>query len=62
MKLMKILDSLTFKYSRQPQFLRVFPDRLTTENLKISKKIKVMEGQFKGESSLKLLQKLDVSN
>lgn len=40
-KLMTILDSLTFKYTRQPQFLRVFPDRLTTQNVKILKKIKL---------------------
>jgi len=41
LKLMTILDSLTFRYSRMPQFLRVFPERLTTQNLKISKRIKV---------------------
>lgn len=62
MKLMKILDSLTFKYSRQPKFLRVFPDRLTTENVKISQKIKVLDGRLSGESSLTLLKKFDASN
>jgi hypothetical protein len=42
MKLMTILDSLTFKYTRQPQFLRVQPERLTVRNLRISEKIKIL--------------------
>lgn len=41
-KLMVILDSLTFKYSRQPQLLVVQPDRITSSNLRISEKIKIL--------------------
>jgi hypothetical protein len=41
-KLMKILDSLTFKYSRQPQYLRVVPDRMEQEHLRINEKISLV--------------------
>ena len=41
-KLLHILNSFTFKYSRLPQFLSLIPDRLTENNLRISEKIKVM--------------------
>ena len=41
-KLLFILDSLTFKYTRQPQFLIVAPDRVSPLNLRISEKIKVL--------------------
>lgn len=61
-KLMTILDSLTFKYSRQPKFLRVLPERLTVQNLKISKKIQVHDNSLKNDSTLNILKKFDVSN
>jgi hypothetical protein len=61
-KLMTILDSLTFRYSRQPKFLRVLPERLTQENLKISKKIQVHDNSLKNDSTLNILRKFDVSN
>lgn len=41
-KLLHILNSFTFKYSRLPQFLSLIPDRLTENNLRISEKIKVL--------------------
>jgi hypothetical protein len=41
-KLTMLLESLTFKYSRQPEFLTVIPDRLTTENIRICEKIKLL--------------------
>ena len=41
-KLIFILESLTFKYSRQPQFLTVGPDRVSSTNLRISEKIKIL--------------------
>ena len=39
MKLNIILNSLTFRYSRQPQQLRLVPDRVTAANIRISEKI-----------------------
>lgn len=42
MKLMNILNSLTFRYSRQPEFLKLVPERLTADHLRISEKIKVI--------------------
>jgi hypothetical protein len=41
-KLEAILNSFTFRYSRQPKFLRLAPERLTHDNLRISEKIKVL--------------------
>ena len=42
MKLKNILNSLTFRYSRQPEFLKLVPERLTADHLRISEKIKVI--------------------
>jgi len=44
-KLIQILESLTFRYSRQPEFMTVIPDRLTTENIRICEKIKLLNEQ-----------------
>jgi hypothetical protein len=35
-KLTDILESLTFKYSRQPEMLTLMPDRVTQINLRIN--------------------------
>jgi len=40
-KLNLILDSLTFRYTRKPEYLKLIPERIQAENLKISEKIKV---------------------
>jgi hypothetical protein len=40
-KLSMILDSLTFKYTRQPEMLSVVPDRVTEFNLRVNKTIKI---------------------
>ena len=62
LKLMTILDSLTFKYSRQPQFLRVLPDRLTTQNLKICKRIKISGSQVKDQAVEQMIKKVTSGN
>ena len=41
-KLLHILNSFTYKYSRLPQFLALIPDKLTESNLRISEKLKVL--------------------
>ena len=41
-KLMHILNSFTFKYSRQDNFIALVPDRVTEVNLRISEKLKVL--------------------
>lgn len=38
-KLNTILNSLTFRYSRQPEYLRLVPDRITSACVRISEKI-----------------------
>jgi hypothetical protein len=50
-KLNMILESLTFRYSRQPEFLTVIPDRLTTENLRICEKIKLLNTETMSENA-----------
>jgi hypothetical protein len=40
-KLSLILDSLTFKYTRQPEMLALLPDRITEFNLRVNKTIKI---------------------
>lgn len=40
-KLSLILDSLTFKYTRQPEMLALVPDRVTEFNLRVNKTIKI---------------------
>ena len=46
-----ILESLTFRYSRQPEFLTVIRDRLTTENLRICEKIKLLNTETMSENA-----------
>ena len=41
-KLKEILDSKTFKHSRNPSELSLIPDRLTDVNLRISEKVQLM--------------------
>ena len=41
-KLLHILNSFTFKYSRMPQFMSLIPDRIQEINMRISEKIKVL--------------------
>lgn len=43
-KLSLILDSLTFKYTRQPEMLALVPDRVTEFNLRVNKTIKIANG------------------
>lgn len=43
-KLSLILDSLTFKYTRQPEMLALVPDRITEFNLRVNKTIKISTG------------------
>lgn len=50
-KLNMILESLTFRYSRQPEFLTVIPDRLTSENLRICEKIKLLNTETMSENA-----------
>lgn len=50
-KLNMILESLTFRYSRQPEFLTVIPDRVTTENLRICEKIKLLNTETMSENA-----------
>ena len=40
-KLDDIINSLTFKYSRQPEMLSLIPDQLVENNIKISSTIKL---------------------
>jgi hypothetical protein len=42
MKLNIILNSLTFRYTRHVEFLKLVPERLTSEHLRISEKIKIV--------------------
>ena len=57
-KLLLILDSLTFKYSRQPQFLVITPDRVAPMNLRISEKIKVLNKDAAGDNDTKFFKPL----
>ena len=41
-KLELVINSLTFRYSRQPKFLKLVPERLTSENLRITERIKTV--------------------
>lgn len=41
-KLSLILDSLTFKYARQPEFLALLPDKLTANTLRVCPTIKLV--------------------
>lgn len=55
---MLILNSLTFKYTRQPQFLCVVPDRLTSTNLRISEKIKILNEDAAKDPTVKFFKPL----
>ena len=57
-KLMFILDSLTFKYSRQPQFLVVQPERITSSNIRISEKIKILNENSTNDKQTKFFKPL----
>ena len=57
-KLMFILDSLTFKYTRQPQFLILVPDRLASINLRISEKIKILNKNSANDKTTKFFKPL----
>ena len=46
-KLSLILDSLTFKYTRQPEMLALVPDRVNEFNLRVNKTIKIASGYGK---------------
>jgi hypothetical protein len=39
MKLNLILNSFTFRYTRDPQWLRLYPERIDSKHLRISEKI-----------------------
>ena len=57
-KLMLILDSLTFKYTRQPQFLCLVPNRINTMNLRISEKIKILNENATKDKTTKFFKPL----
>lgn len=57
-KLMLILDSLTFKYTRQPQFLSLVPNRINTMNLRISEKIKILNENATKDKTTKFFKPL----
>ena len=38
----RVLDSLTFKYSRQPERLSLIPDRMTEINLRLASAVKIV--------------------
>lgn len=42
-----ILESLTFKYSRQPELLSLIPDRMTEFNLRINRVVKIFNSEGK---------------
>lgn len=42
-KLELILDSLTFKYTRQPAFLSLVPDRIEASNLRVASTVKLLQ-------------------
>ena len=48
-----ILESLTFKYSRQPELLSLIPDRMTEFNLRINKVVKIFNPEGKLASKQK---------
>ena len=47
-KLRCIIDSLTFKYSRQPELLSLIPDRITEINLRLASTIKIVNDSRTG--------------
>lgn len=47
-KLKEILNSITFRWSRKPEYLRLVPERLAFDDLKISTKLKVVNKQKQG--------------
>ena len=57
-KLMFILDSLTFKYTRQPQYLTLVPDRIGSTNLRISEKIKILNENATQDKTTKFFKPL----
>ena len=57
-KLLKILDSLTFKYTRQPQFLIIAPDKVKPINLRISEKIKILNEDATKDDETKFFKPL----
>ena len=58
-KLTFILESLTFKYTRQPQFLIIAPDRIRPSNLRISEKIKILNKNANNKRSARFFKVLD---
>ena len=58
-KLTYILESLTFKYTRQPQFLIIAPDRVHPSNLRISEKIKILNKEAYEQESARFFKALD---
>jgi len=47
-KLTRVLGSLTFKYSRQPERLSLIPDRMTEINLRLASAIKIVDDSGSG--------------
>ena len=43
-----ILDSLTFKYSRQPEMLSLIPDRMAEINLRLASTVKIINDSETG--------------
>ena len=58
-KLTFILESLTFKYTRQPQFLIIAPDRIRPSNLRISEKIKILNKDCNNKKGARFFKVLD---
>lgn len=50
-KLMFILNSLTFKYSRSNDYLSLIPDRINEMNLRLKSTIKIISDGYKMDSA-----------
>ena len=50
-KLRLILNSLTFRYSRSPDYLSLIPDRITEMNLRLKNTIKILADGYKMDSA-----------
>lgn len=48
-KLEFILESLTFKFSRQPAFLSLIPDRIDAGNLRVASTVKLLQNAAQAE-------------
>ena len=61
-KLNFILESLTFKYTRQPELLSLIPDRLTEFNLRLASTVRVLNSSDMDNQDGKWSRKQDDNN